>query len=217
MEKLKKIGIDLDSTLNNLEVVWAKKYNQDYNDNIVEWPKWEFHEFVKPECGEKIYEYLHEPKFFYNLDIKKDAKKVVEFLSKHYELYIVTAYTPDTCQDKADWVKMQGLNIPQKNIIFINNKGILDLDYLIDDGPHNFDNFKGIGLVFDMLYNRHIEDSNYRTRVKTWEDILEFFIEEINHDKQVDKYIEEYIEEATRKGDNANHFVKKYCKIYSKS
>lgn len=184
METLKKIGIDLDSTLNNLEVVWAERYNKDYDDNLKDWTKWELDEVVKPECGKKIFNYLREPGFFYNLDIKEGAKDVVDFLSKHYELYIVTAYIPETCLDKANWVKKHNLDVSQKDIIFINDKSLLELDYLIDDGPHNFNKFKGTGILFDMPYNQHLEESPVLYRVKTWKDILEFFIEEISNDEK---------------------------------
>lgn len=183
---MKKIGIDLDSTLNNLEEVWLKRYNKDYKDNIKEWSQWDMEKVVKKECGNKIYDYLHEPGFFLNLDIKPNAKNVVESLSKDYELYIVTAYSPDTCMDKTKWVEKHGLNIDVKNIIFINNKGLLDLDYLIDDGPHNFENFKGTGLVFDMPYNKEIEDSQKRIRVKSWKEIEKFFKQENKKDKIVE-------------------------------
>src|ERR1035437_6639185 len=209
MEKRKKIGIDLDSTLDNLETVWLEKYNEDYNDNLKEWDNWELYKVIKPECGKKIFDYLREPGFFYNLDIKKDAKEVVAFLAEHYDLYIVTAYIPETCLDKTNWIKKHNLAIDQKNIIFINNKGLLQLDYLIDDGPHNFKDFKGKGVLLDMAYNRMLQESSTLKRVKTWKDILGFFIEEVN--------IDEYIKEATRKGDNANNFMKKHGKIYSKN
>jgi len=197
---MKKIGIDLDTTLNNLEQVWIGRYNKDYNDNIPEnWAKWDLHELVKPECGEKIYKYLHEPKFFYNLDIKENAKNVFNFLSKYYELYIVTAYTADTCKDKTEWVKKQKLNIDPKNIIFINNKGLLKLDYLIDDGPHNFNNFGGIGLVFDMNYNRNVEDSPNRVRVKNWDDIKKFFEDELEYVEKINSFALEYEEKLKNK------------------
>ena len=70
---LKKIGIDLDSTLNNLDKVWLDRYNNDYNDNIKEWSQWDMEKIVKPECGKKIYNYLHEKNFFLNLDIQPNS------------------------------------------------------------------------------------------------------------------------------------------------
>ena len=181
MEKRKKIGIDLDSTLNNLEEVWVNRYNEDYNDNIVQFGRWDVHNTVKPECGAKIYNYLTEPQFFFNLDIKKDAKEVVHFLSKKYDLYVVTAYVPEACMDKTNWIKKQNLSINPKNIIFINNKGLLgsSLHYLIDDGPHNFEYFKGTGLIFDMPYNQDMEKNNKRIRVKNWSEIKTVFENEL--------------------------------------
>lgn len=179
----KKIGIDLDTTLNNMEEVWLQKYNKDYNDNIKFFRNWDIHKEVKKECGEKIYEYIHEPKFFYNLNIKPKAKETIDYLSKHYELYIVTAYTADVCQDKVSWILKHKLKIKEKNIIFINNKGILDLDYLIDDGPHNFDNFKGVGIVMDMMYNKHIKTDYNRVRAYNWADVKKFFEIELKNEK----------------------------------
>lgn len=191
---LKKIGIDLDSTLNNLDKVWLDRYNNDYNDNIKEWSQWDMEKIVKPECGKKIYNYLHEKNFFLNLDIQPNAKEVVEQLSEDYELYVVTAYVPDTCIDKVNWIKKQKLNIDEKNIIFINNKGLLQLDYLIDDGPHNFENFKGTGLVYDMPYNKNIKNSSNRFRVKSWEDVDKFF----NNERMVESVMYNIITDLSR-------------------
>lgn len=201
MNAKKKIGIDLDSTLNNLEEIWMDRYNKDYPNKKIklkDWVSWDVHTLVDPKCGQKIYEYLHEPKFFYNLDIKPKAKEVVEFLSENYELYIVTAYTSDTCKDKTDWIKKQKLKINDKNIIFINNKSLLNLDYLIDDGPHNFTNFGGMGIVFDMPYNKHLKDNSNIKRVKTWADIKKFFEIELtttriveNLSKEINKIVKE--------------------------
>lgn len=177
MKNRKKIGIDLDSTTNNLNEIWVKRYNKDYNDNLTQKNiiKWEIDEIVKPECGKKIFNYLHEPNFFYNLNIKNGAKETIEFLSKNHDLYIVTAYSSDTCLDKTNWIKKHDLRINEKNVIFINDKSLLDLDYLIDDGPHNFTNFKGIGLVFDMPYNKHIKSTDKLKRVRNWTEVRKFF------------------------------------------
>lgn len=182
---MKKIGIDLDTTLNNLEEKWVKEYNKDYHDNLKEFDRWDTENTVKPECGTKIFDYLHKPGFFRDLEIKPNAKNVVDFLSEHYELYIVTAYSPDTCLDKANWVKDKDIAIDQRNIIFINNKNLLKLDYLIDDGPHNIENFKnGTPIIFDMPYNRYLNSKEYPYRYNNWLQIKEFFSNKIS--KKID-------------------------------
>lgn len=179
---MKKIGIDLDSTLNNLTDVWIELYNKDYNDNLEYFLNWDSHNDVKSECGKKIYDYLLIPQLFYNLDINPNAKDVVEFLSKHYKLYIVTAYIPTSCNDKVNWVKKYLPEFDINNIIFINDKSILELDYLIDDGPHNIEGFKGKGIIYDRQYNKYLGDTY--TRVENWKQIEKFFVRELLKDNK---------------------------------
>lgn len=181
----KTVGIDLDTTLNNIEEMWLQLYNKDYNDNLSpdQLLDWDITKFIKPECGRKIYDYLNLPNFFYELDIKPYAKEAVEWLSEYFNLYIVTSYTPNVCVDKARWVEKHLPFINQRNIIFCNNKGALNFDYLIDDGGHNLESFKQTGIVFDMPYNRYL--MNYR-RAYNWLDIKMIF-EELQAEKRASK------------------------------
>lgn len=183
MKKI-KIGIDLDSTLNDLLPYWVDKYNKDYNDNLTldKIIQWEMHRLVKDECGDKIYDYLKEPGFFRNLGIIKDSQEVVEWLSKftNVELYIVTQYVPEGCLDKANWIREHFPFINEKNIIFINNKSMLDLDYLIDDSPYNMIEFDGEYILLDYPHNRNVFEPSYIKRVYNWLNIKEFFEENFN-------------------------------------
>lgn len=174
----KKIGIDLDCTLNNLLDVWLKRYNEDYNDNLSFVPEWSILGYVKDECGEKIFDYLHEPEFFFNLGIQKDAQYVVKWMCEHYDVYIVTAYTADTCVDKEKWVIKYLPSINPENIIFCNNKGLLNMDYLIDDGGHNIQAFKQKSIVFDYPHNRNLDNTIYSLRAKNWMDVKKILINE---------------------------------------
>lgn len=171
----KSIGIDLDCTLNNLLDVWLEHYNKDYNDNITMMPNWNLENYVKPECGKKIFNYLHEPNFFYDLNIQKDAAEVIEYLYSIYDLYIVTAYSSDVCVDKTKWIKKYLPFFDVEKIIFCNNKGLLNLDYLIDDGPHNIEAFKQTGIIYDYTYNQHLSPEKYPNRVYNWKDVKKFF------------------------------------------
>jgi 5'(3')-deoxyribonucleotidase len=171
----KSVGIDLDSTLNCLDKRWIEEeYNRDYNDNLTreDMVRWDVSTYVKPECGQKIYDYLLKPKFFRNLEIQPHAQKVTKFLSQYYDLYIVTAYHYKVCEDKAEWLIEHFPHIDSRNIIFCNNKGLLDLDFLIDDGSHNIKAFKGIGLLYDAPWNR---DYNTNLRFKSWLNIEDYF------------------------------------------
>lgn len=185
MSKMKSVGIDLDCTTNVMLEPWLDRYNKDYNDNITVMPKWNLQNYVKPECGPKIFDYLHEPGFFYNLDIQKDAIEVIEWLYSNYDVYIVTAYTSDVCVDKTNWIKKFLPFFDVEKIIFCNNKGLLNLDYLIDDGGHNIEAFKQTGIIYDYPHNHELDSVKYPNRVHNWKEVREFF--ELEADTILDK------------------------------
>jgi 5'(3')-deoxyribonucleotidase len=177
-------GIDLDSTLNCLDEYWISRYNKDYNDNLTreDMVRWECHTYVKPECGIKIYDYLLEPKFFRNLKVKPYAQEVTKWLSQYFNLFVVTAYHPVTCLDKADWIGEFFPHIPQKNIIFCNDKGLVHTKFLVDDGSHNIidyhnSNKSGLPIVFDAPWNRTLE--NKFIRAYDWLDAKEIVKEQL--------------------------------------
>jgi 5'-nucleotidase len=171
----KKIGIDCDDVLNCLVEKWLQDYNIEYNDNLQkeDIKSWDIVSYTKPECGDKIYKFLGQPNFFRNLDIKPNAQEVTKWLSEFYDLYIVTAYDRRACKDKAEWIMEHFPHIPEKNIIFCNHKGLLKLDYLIDDGFHNIVDFYktnpyGTGIIFDEPWNRDIENKEAYHRAEDW-------------------------------------------------
>lgn len=170
-----RIGVDLDTTLNELEITWLERYNADYNDcltveNMIDW---DVSAYVKPECGYKVYDYLDEPGFFRNLGIKPGAREGMQFLWEHFEVYIVSAAHPNTVADKWGWIQEHLPFIPYEHFIALSRKDLLKLDYLIDDGPHNIEQFSGTGIVFDMPYNRHLPDRYLR--FSNWRDITDYF------------------------------------------
>lgn len=159
----KDIGFDLDSTLNTLDIDWISMYNIDYNDNLTrkDMIRWEVDTYVKHECGKRIYDYLLQPNFFYNLGVQPFANEVTQRLSDFFNLYIVTAYHPKTCFDKCEWVKKNIPSIPVENVIFCNNKGLIKLDAIIDDGAHNLIAYhenspSGFPILIDAPWNQYV-------------------------------------------------------------
>lgn len=174
-----KIGIDLDSVLSDLLPYWLNFYNNDFNDNlkVENITAWETDKFVKSECGKKIFDYILQPNFFLNVPVLQGSQDAVKWLSTfdNVELYVVTAYHPYVCKDKADWLAKYFPEINQKNIIFINDKSLVDVDYLIDDSPTNCIGFKGKYLLFDYPYNQNVHESLYEMRVSNWSDVMQYF------------------------------------------
>ncbi len=178
----KTMIIDLDSTLNQLDVKWISDYNKEYNDNLTreDMACWEIHTYVKPECGKDIYKYLFQPNFFRNLDIQPDAKEVTKWLQQFVDIHIVTAYSASTCVDKVAWVEKHLPHIDSRNIVFCNNKGLIKAHYMIDDGSHNILDFYktnpcGIPIIYDAPWNRNI--GRDFIRCKNWLEIKENCLE----------------------------------------
>jgi 5'(3')-deoxyribonucleotidase len=175
------IGIDLDDTINCLVDHLLKLYNKDYDDDLTtaDIKSWMMSSFVKPECGLKILDYLKIPKMFYDLDIKPDAQRVIPWLIDNgAEVQIVTAYVREGLEDKIDFIHKNFPAIPEKNIIFCNDKSCFNGDYLIDDGVHNLDGFlsrnpNGKVLLFDRPWNEFAEDKY--PRVHGWVEVEQHF------------------------------------------
>ena len=176
-----KLGIDLDDTISNLVDVWIEKYNLDYNDNVSinDIKSWDIGDYTK--SGKDFYKYLGDGKIFKNLSIKDGAAEVIEKLCENNEVYIVTAnasYNIGVCDDKVNFIKKFMPFFPIKNIIFINNKSLLDLDVLIDDGLHNLEGFKGVPVVFERPWNED-ESLGRGFRILEWNDMIFEMIEMI--------------------------------------
>lgn len=169
------IACDLDGVLNNLNQVWLNRYNRDYNDNftIDQWTSWHPEELIRPECGIHIFDYLTEPGFFssQNLSPLPYAREATALISQYYDIRVVTAYIPESCQDKCEFIDTYYPWIGSKNVVFCNDKSIIRADYLIDDGPHNHELFTGTSIVFDYPYSRDTMPNAYH--VSNWLEVLE--------------------------------------------
>ena len=167
-----RIGIDLDDVCNDLVFKWIECYNADYNDtlSIEDVKSWDIADYTK--IGKDFYKYLGNERLFKMLSINDGAANIIEKLCQQHEVYIVTAnasYNKGVCDDKVNFVKKFMPFFPIKNIIFINNKSLLDLDVLIDDGLHNFEGFKGAKVVFDRPWNQdYSKPSKYDWRIVNW-------------------------------------------------
>jgi 5'-nucleotidase len=165
-----KIGIDLDSVLNNLNEKWLEAYNKVYNDKLTinDIHSWDMTMYVKPECGKKIYGFLNES-LLETLTPLPDSIQVTKKLSEKHDLYIVTATHYKNVEVKVEWIKKYFPHINPSKIIICEDKNLINVDLLIDDAPHNILNFPKRTIVLDYAWNRSLP-SNY-PRAKNWNEI----------------------------------------------
>ncbi|MDZ4835550.1 MAG: 5'-3'-deoxyribonucleotidase [Candidatus Melainabacteria bacterium] len=102
------------------------------------------------------------------------AIETLEALSKEHELFITTAAmeVPKSFFAKYDWLTKHLPFINTQHFVFCGDKSIVQADYLIDDNVRHFKRFKGCGILFDAPHNKFVD---YNPRVKSWNDVAEFF------------------------------------------
>ena len=117
----------------------------------------------------------------------KDAYEVIESLNRVYEVYIVTSYIlPETHYQEGNHLKFKMEYLQRKlpflkteQIIFINNKDLIDFDIRIDDSLNNLTRGEML-LLFDSFLNQHIskEELELRNikRVMSWAEIKEILL-----------------------------------------
>lgn len=169
-----KIGIDLDSVLNELETPWLKWIQENLKPDFTlqDWNVWA----VQDLLGPRVFEYLDLPGTFRNLPIVEGAQRGIQALKgAGHELFVVTACVDSPVlghiiQDKLDWLKEHFPQIPHHNVMFTSQKHLVDVELLIDDGPHNILAFPRRGIIFDKPWN---QDIAHAPRAFSWEGVVE--------------------------------------------
>lgn len=165
-----RLLLDMDSVLVQLMPYWLRLYNAEYNDNLTmdKITAWDMARFVKPECGNKIYEYLNQPGAFRDLEPMPHGPETVKaLLEDGHEIFIVTAppvRSSTAMWDKLEWVREHLPFFPEHHVIFCHPKYVIHGDILFDDSPINLAHFARIGVAMDYNYNK--EEGVFR--VNSW-------------------------------------------------
>lgn len=167
--------IDMDSVICDLMTDWHELYNRDYNDHLtVEKLKcWKSENYVKKECGIKIYDYLDTPGLFLNLKPLKNSIDVLSRLHERHRILICTSSGTYAYTEKEKWVVKHLPFIGRENIIFSHQKDMIRGDLLFDDAPHHLEAFKKsnrVAVAMDYPYNRNVDVP----RVKNWLEFEQF-------------------------------------------
>lgn len=173
---LKRIAVDMDDVIADPLSKHLELFNRRFNENIrIEDLQGRYLTEIRPGMKEEIINILTEPTFFRDLGVMEDSQEVLKELSKHYEIFIVTAAMalPTSFTAKYEWLQDHFSFLNKNNFVFCGDKGIVSADYLIDDNPKHFKRFKGQGILFHSPYNS--SETDY-VRVNNWKEIRDYFI-----------------------------------------
>ena len=166
------ILIDIDSTIADILTPWLKSYNNKYKDNLK--PKdivdWNVHIFTKPECGEKIYDFIKNPKLYNRVKPIPGALEAITALrDMGLRIVFVTHFEPGFSYAKFDWLKRYGFMTDDNDYVETRDKNLIKGSCLIDDNIDNVTQFSELGILYSTFQNKKY---NYKYRLNSWSDIV---------------------------------------------
>lgn len=164
------VWIDIDGTTLDLNTEWLRRYNYDWRDNLTEsdLTGWDMTIAVKKECGEKIYDYLLQPDLYDDVMLIDNAKEGIDFLrEKGFQVGFLTS---GIHRGKYTRLKKLGLLSSESEIVIAHDKSVVHGDYLIDDGYHNTQSFRGTTILLHKPYNAQYV--SYPYRAYNWQDAV---------------------------------------------
>lgn len=167
-----RIAIDMDEVIADTLGHVLSAYNEAFGETLTmkDLETHRLEDLVPDDRREALSRLVLAPGFFRTIPVVPHSQEVVRALTARYEVFIATAAmeVPTSFADKFEWLDEHFPFIPPSHRVFCGDKGVLDVDYLIDDSARQFANFRGTPLLFSAPGNR--EEKGY-LRVATWEDV----------------------------------------------
>ena len=178
---MKRLILDLDDTMGDLLTPWLEMYNKGWGDNLQrkDITDWNVGKFAKPECGNRIYQFLEPTVTGYSLwnDMKPldGAVEALGVLSEKMEIFVVSSVTGNyrICEYKDRWLRKYFPFLDPKKFYFVSDKSGVYGDFFVDDNYKNFKGFNGMKILFDCPHNANIKVADgINVRVHNWDELF---------------------------------------------
>ena len=175
---------DVDEVCADMNGELLRRYNARFDDNLTVWDltDWDYTQFVKPECGNQIYDILREDDFYDDVVPITGALNGVETLrAMGHEVVFVSSCLTNTHDAKLRWLMRHGF-VPQgfrsKRFIPAAEKWRVMGHVLIDDGPHNITEWAenktfAPSILFQQPHNSFFSTPPGCSRAYGWINVLE--------------------------------------------
>lgn len=174
---MKRIALDMDEVIADVIPKFLNIYEAEFGYRLKK----------EDYLGGKVYDrpnayhlrnFLHSPTFFTDLPVMKDSQAVVEWLTQHYDVYIITSTMEfkNSLVAKYEWLSTNFPFISWKKYIFCGEKQFIQADYMIDDKGSNLEKFNGKKLLFTASHN--VEETRF-DRFENWQQIKTYFEKEL--------------------------------------
>lgn len=164
------IGCDVDEVCASLIPVWLRRYNERWGDNLVpdDITDWDIRLFVKPECGARIFDILHEPDLYDEVrPIAGALDAIRELRALGHRVVFVTSCVRGGMDHKLEWLIRHRFLPDQKShadfIACVDKHLVGGLELLIDDRVEHVEQFPGHAILIASPHNE--SRTTTRTRV----------------------------------------------------
>lgn len=173
------LGIDLDGVCWDLTTPWVEALNEKYGTSVK--PKdikgWDMEVYFPTLSRSQIFSPLHQEEFYDCLKLYPDVEENIEKLRDiGVKVLIISSAHYLTIGYKMKTVAKLMNFIDTNDIIITHEKGLINVDGLVDDGYHNLETFSGDRILFTQPHNTKYDLSNCIhqrwNRVNNWEDIV---------------------------------------------
>jgi 5'-nucleotidase len=178
MRELKDVLVDIDGVCIDMLPELLKYYNSEYDDNVqvADITDWGITNFIKPECGEKIYKWFYDPILYEQaLPIPGALDGIEKLKSMGCRVVYVTS---GVNTGKIDCMKRHGFLDPKRfsdpDLIIAHDKSFIHGDFMVDDYIKNLksNNHTAYRILFTQLHNIEVEWP-LPYRANGWNEVVE--------------------------------------------
>lgn len=190
----KRIAVDIDEVLFPLTTEFLVKHNREHGTSIglsdlhsyyyIE----ELYDIKNGDEAEDIIESFLQEAYEGNIGPYSGAVDAIKKLQEQFDIYVITARRPSMQAITEKWLtkhfpevfkEVHFPRVQKPNVTKADICKAIGAEYLIDDHPDNLEGMHGSGaqmLLFgDYPWNADVPTTGNITRVKNWQEVLEYF------------------------------------------
>lgn len=153
------IAVDVDEVVADLLSEWLRIYNILWDDTLRpdKIRGWSLVEQVKPECGKRIYEILHNRTLYDHVKPIPGALEAIRWMRQRgHRVVFVSSCVAGSVDRKVAWLQKHKFLPPGnsvKDFIAATDKSLIGADVLIDDHILNVEAFPRYGILLHVPHN----------------------------------------------------------------
>ena len=171
----RKLAVDIDNTIWDLVTPWLDFYNWYYDDDVKysDIKEYDFFNILKKASKKQMLDLLNIKGFWNLVEPYEYSVEYLRKLNDEYDLYIVTSTSYKTAEEKFNRFFKLFPFLNESQLILTSDKGLIDVDIIVDDCPRWLENKNSIKFLINEPYNQLVLDDTI-IRVDNLKDVYNY-------------------------------------------